>query len=95
MAGAAAASAARAADATNRDDALVGYVAAVERDLVPQLRAGQVMLRVLERAPGLLHRVLAHTALGRRTFLALCRGSERVGRLVHHPLVRALGSVGR
>jgi flavin-dependent dehydrogenase len=95
MAGAAAASAARAADATNRDDALDGYVAAVERDLVPQLRAGQVILRVLERAPGLLHRVLAHTALGRRTFLALCRGSERVGRLVHHPLVRALGSVGR
>lgn len=95
MAGAAAASAARAADAPSRDAALDGYVAAVERELVPQIRAGQVMLRALERSPALLHRVLAHTALGRRTFLALCRGSERVGALVHHPLVRALGSVGR
>jgi len=95
MAGEAAATAARAADAPSRDAALDGYLAAVERELVPQIRAGQVMLRALERSPALLHRVLAHTALGRRTFLALCRGSDRVGALVHHPLVRALGSVGR
>jgi geranylgeranyl reductase family protein len=99
MAGAAAASAARAAgaahDAGARDAALDGYVAVVQRELVPQIRAGQVMLRTLERSPALLHRVLAHTALGRRTFLALCRGSERVAALVHHPLARLLGSVGR
>jgi geranylgeranyl reductase family protein len=99
MAGAAAASAARAAGAARdtgaRDAALDGYIAAVHRELVPQIRAGQVMLRALERSPAALHRVLAHTALGRRTFLALCRGSERVARLVRHPLVRLLGSVGR
>jgi len=95
MAGAAAAAATRAGDAVARQEALDGYLAAVERELVPQIRAGQVMLRALERSPALLHRVLAHTALGRRTFLALCRGSDRVGALVHHPLVRALGSVGR
>jgi len=95
MAGGAAASAARAGDPVSRDEALDGYVAAVQRELVPQLQAGQVMLRVLERAPGLLHRVLAHTALGRRTFVALCRGSARAAALVDHPLVRALGSVGR
>jgi len=95
MAGAAAAKAARTRDAISRDESLDDYVAAVQRELVPQIRAGQVMLGVLERSPALLHRVLAHTALGRRTFLALCRGSERVAGLVHHPLVRALASVGR
>lgn len=95
MAGASAASAARAGDAVSRDEALDGYLAAVERELVPQIRTGQVMLRALERSPAALHRVLAHTALGRRTFLALCRGSERVADLVDHPLVRLLGSVGR
>ncbi|HEY4151856.1 MAG TPA: geranylgeranyl reductase family protein [Pseudolysinimonas sp.] len=95
MAGAAAASASRAGDASSRDAALDGYIATVQRELVPQLRAGQVMLRTLERTPALLHRVLAHSAWGRRTFLALCHGSERVGRIVDHPLVRALGSVGR
>jgi len=95
MAGAAAASAARAGDHGARTAALDGYVAAVERELVPQLLAGQVMLRTLERTPALLHRVLAHTRLGRRTFLALCRGSERVASLADLPLVRLLGSVGR
>jgi geranylgeranyl reductase family protein len=95
LAGAAAARAAQASNSASRDEALNAYVAAVQRDLVPQIRAGQVMLRTLERTPALLHRVLAHTAIGRRTFLALCRGSQRVGRLVDHLLVRALGSVGR
>ena len=92
MAGAAAASAARAGgDAVSRDAALDGYAAAVERELAPQIQAGAAMLTVLERAPALLHRVLAHTALGRRTFLALCRGSDRVGRAVDNPLVRLGG----
>ena len=95
MAGAAAALAARAGDHGTRTAALDGYIAAVERELVPQLLAGQVMLRTLERTPALLHRVLAHTRLGRRTFLALCRGSERVASLADLPLVRLLGSVGR
>ena len=99
MAGAAAAAAAHAADPVARAAALDGYLTAVRRELVPQIRAGAVMLRVLERSPSALHRLLAHTALGRRTFLALCRGSERVAGLVHHPLVRLLvrllGSVGR
>jgi len=89
LAGAASASAARAADAGSRAAALDGYVTAVERDLVPQIQTGAAMLTVLERTPRLLHRVLAHTSLGRRTFLALCRGSARVDGLVGHPVVRA------
>lgn len=97
MAGAAAASAAataaRAGDATSRDAALDGYVAAVHRELVPQIQAGAAMLTVLERAPRVLHRVLAHTSLGRRTFIALCRGSARAAGLVDAPLVRAAARV--
>ncbi|MEO6117393.1 MAG: geranylgeranyl reductase family protein [Pseudolysinimonas sp.] len=96
MSGAASASAARAVqagDPGSRDAALDGYVAAVHRELVPQIQAGAAMLTLLERTPALLHRVLAHTRLGRRTFLALCRGSQRVGGLVDTPLVRALVSI--
>ena len=95
MAGTAAAAAARATDPGSRDAALDGYVAAVTRELVPQIRAGAAMLGLLERAPGLLHRVLAHTSAGRRTFLALCRGSERIAALVDHPIVRAGAAVLR
>jgi flavin-dependent dehydrogenase len=91
MAGAAAASAAaaaRAGDPLAHGHALDGYVAAVERELAPDLVAGAAMLTVLERFPGPLHRFLAHTARGRRLFLALCRGGPRVSALVHHPLAR-------
>jgi geranylgeranyl reductase family protein len=93
MAGAAAASAARAGDETSRTAALDGYLVAVQRELVPQIQAGAAMLTVLERAPRFLHRVLAHTRLGRRTFIALCRGSARAAALVDAPLVRAAGRV--
>ncbi len=93
MAGAAAASAARTADPLSREEALDGYAAAVTRELVPQMRSGAAMLAVLEHSPAALHRVLAHTATGRRTFLALCRGSERVDALVGNPFVRAATTV--
>jgi geranylgeranyl reductase family protein len=91
MAGAAAASAAaasRVGDSTAGESALEGYVRAVERELAPDLVAGAAMLTILERFPGVLHRFLAHTARGRRLFLALCRGGPRVSALVHHPLTR-------
>ena len=91
MAGAAAASAAAAArtgDLAARDLALVGYVAAVERELAPDLVAGAAMLTVLERFPAPLHRFLAHTRRGRRLFVALCRGGARLSALVQHPLTR-------
>jgi geranylgeranyl reductase family protein len=91
MAGASAASAAaaaRAGDVTARDQALDGYVEAVERELAPDVVAGAAMLKVLERFPGALHRFLAHTHRGRRVFLALCRGGARVSALAQHPLTR-------
>lgn len=93
MAGAAAASAARTDGPFSRDEALDGYAAAVTRELVPQMRSGAAMLAVLEHSPALLHRVLARTTAGRRTFLALCRGSERVDALVGNPFVRAATTV--
>lgn len=96
MAGAAAASAAAAArtgDLAARDLALVGYVAAVERELAPDLVAGAAMLTVLERFPVPLHRFLAHTRRGRRLFVALCRGGARLSALVQHPLTRIAAPV--
>ncbi|MFC5500979.1 geranylgeranyl reductase family protein [Lysinimonas soli] len=102
MAGAAAASAttaARTGDTSARDAALEGYVDAVRGGLAPTIETGAVMLRWLEVSPSSLHRFLAHTALGRRLFLALCRGSTRVADLVDNPLVRLasrrLGGRGR
>jgi geranylgeranyl reductase family protein len=96
LAGEAAATAAGASSDAEHEAALDSYVAAVQRHLAPQIESGAAMLTVLERAPALLHRMLAHTRLGRRTFLALCRGSQRVDRLVDHPLVRvATGLLSR
>jgi geranylgeranyl reductase family protein len=88
LAGAAAAAAARSAGVTTRDAALDEYLASVRRDLMPQMRAGAAMLTVLEHAPRLLHRLLAHTPLGRRAFVALCRGSASVAGLVDAPPMR-------
>jgi geranylgeranyl reductase family protein len=93
LAGAAAVAGARAADDESRDAALDGYVAAVQHELVPQIQAGAAMLTVLERAPRTLHRVLAHTRLGRRTFIALCRGSVRAAGLVETPPIRLAARV--
>ena len=96
MAGAAAASAAAAArtgDLAARDHALVGYVAAVERELAPDLVAGAAMLTLFERFPVPVHRFLAHTRRGRRLFVALCRGGARVSALVQHPLTRIAAPV--
>ncbi len=96
LAGRAAAGAAAASHSRERNVALDNYVDAVRRDLAPQIQSGAAMLTVLERAPWLLHRLLAHTRLGRRAFVALCRGSARVAGLVDAPVVRfAAQALGR
>jgi len=73
---------------------LAAYEAAVDAELAPQQRAGATMLRVMERFPGAYHRGLAGTGAGRRLFLDLCRGDERVDRMTANPLVRALARRG-
>jgi geranylgeranyl reductase family protein len=93
LAGAAAAEASRARDAKSRAAALDDYLGAVQSELVPQIQVGAAMLTVLERAPRLLHRVLAHTTLGRRTFIALCRGSARVAGMADSRAARFMSRV--
>lgn len=73
---------------------LDGYAAAVDAELAPQQRAGATMLRVLERFPRSYHRVLGGTPAGRRLFLDLCRGDDRIDRMTANRLVAALARRG-
>ncbi|MGN6325145.1 geranylgeranyl reductase family protein [Pseudolysinimonas sp.] len=70
------------------------YVRRVGSELVPQQRAGATMLRVMERFPAAYHRGLAGTPAGRRLFLDLCRGAERVDRMTTDPVIGALARRG-
>jgi geranylgeranyl reductase family protein len=73
---------------------LDAYAARIDADLAPQQRAGATMLRVMEKLPRAYHWGIARTPVGRRLFLDLCRGDDRVDRMTTNPLVRALARRG-
>ncbi|GAA4744593.1 geranylgeranyl reductase family protein [Amnibacterium soli] len=64
------------------DAALAGYEAYVARELEPEQRAGARLLRVFERAPGLVHLLVTRTGVGARRFVRFSRGE--VGLRVLH-----------
>jgi geranylgeranyl reductase family protein len=70
------------------------YERRVDAELAPQQRAGATMLRVMERMPRAYHWGFARTPIGRRLFVDLCRGAERVDRMTANPVVRALARRG-
>ena len=73
-----------AGEAAARGDeaALAGYEAYVARELEPEQRAGARLLRVVERAPGLVHLLVTRTGVGARRFVRFSRGE--VGLRVLH-----------
>ncbi|MBO0775160.1 MAG: geranylgeranyl reductase family protein, partial [Actinobacteria bacterium] len=87
LAGQAAAAVAASADPAAREDALAGYPAAVERMLLPEMRAGQRLLAGFSRHPGVFHSALA-TRNGWRAFAGFCRSEATFGSLLGHPHVR-------
>ncbi len=67
---------------------LDGYVAAVQRTLVPAMRAGTRVLAAFSRRPALFHAVLA-TPPGWRWFRRFCRGETTTDQVLRHAPVRA------
>jgi geranylgeranyl reductase family protein len=87
--------AAKAAVSDRREDAessLDDYVAAVSRTLVPDMRAGRVLLSAFSRHVGAFHTGLA-TPKGWRAFVKMCRSEISLSALVGRPSARMALSV--
>ena len=68
-------------------DDLDGYVAAINRTLVPDMRAGRTVLNAFTRHTGTFHRGL-NTPKGWRAFVKLCRSEITPSEMVSRPSVR-------
>ena len=68
-------------------DDLDGYVAAINRTLVPDMRAGRTVLNAFTRHTGTFHRGL-NTPQGWRAFVKLCRSEITPSEMVSRPSVR-------
>jgi flavin-dependent dehydrogenase len=90
--------AAKAAVSDRRDDAaasLEEYVAAVNRVLVPDMRAGRLLLSVFSKRAGAVHTGLA-TPKGWRAFVKMCRSEVSFAALARRPSARmALSMLNR
>jgi len=69
----AAAPASRAGPAGPPDQELDRYLALLGQELIPEMRAGRLLLRAFSRHPGLFHAGLA-TPRGWRAFVEVCSG---------------------
>jgi len=95
LAGEHAAKAATAGDLEATAASLDGYAAAVNAVLIPEMRAGRVLLSGFTRHPGTFHRGLS-TVKGWDAFAKFCRSERSFAELVRHPAVRlALSVVNR
>ncbi|OLB82542.1 MAG: hyaluronate lyase [Actinobacteria bacterium 13_2_20CM_2_71_6] len=93
--GRAAGEAAADAAAGGDDAALSGYVAEIERTLVPEMRAGQRLLAAFARHPGAFHAALA-TPPGWRAFTRFCRsGTDFASTVRRRPVRWAVAALSR
>jgi flavin-dependent dehydrogenase len=95
LAGEYAAKAATAGDRAATEASLGGYVDAVNAVLVPDMRAGRLLLTAFVKHPGAFHRGLS-TAKGWGVFKKFCRSEQTFSDLVRHPAARlAMSLIGR
>ena len=87
LAGEYGAKAATSGDPAAAESALDGYAAAVNAVLVPDMRAGRVLLSGFTRHPGTFHKGLS-TAKGWGAFVKLCRSERSFAELVNRPAAR-------
>ncbi len=87
LAGEYAAKAATSGDPETTGSALDGYVAAVNAALVPEMRAGRLLLSGFTRHAGTFHKGLS-TAKGWGAFVKLCRSERSFAELVNRPAAR-------
>jgi geranylgeranyl reductase family protein len=95
LAGEYAAKAATAGDPASTESSLDGYAAAINAVLVPDMRAGRVLLSAFTRHAGTFHRGMS-TAKGWGIFAKWCRGERSFAELVNRPAARlALSLISR
>jgi flavin-dependent dehydrogenase len=71
------------------EGALDRYTARVLTELEPDIRAGERMLHLFERHPGLIHAFLGYSGIGGRLFLDVCRGRKTIGGIFASRVARA------
>jgi geranylgeranyl reductase family protein len=81
---------AAAAHAGGDPAALDRYASRVQAELVPEIVAGEQLLRVFTRFPGAFHFLIAKTGFGRRYFIRFCRGETTLARAFRHRWVRTV-----
>ncbi len=79
-----------AASARKDGAALDRYVQRVERELAPDIAAGEKLLRLFERRPALVHAGLGFSVVGARIFIGVCRGELTLAQLFRWPVARVL-----
>jgi geranylgeranyl reductase family protein len=95
LAGQHAAKAATSGDPAATESGVAEYAAAVNAALVPDMRAGRLLLSAFTRHPGAFHKGLA-TAKGWGAFVKFCRSERTFAELVNYPAARlALSVIGR
>jgi geranylgeranyl reductase family protein len=95
LAGEHAAKAATSGDPSTTESSLDGYAAAVNAVLVPDMRAGRLLLSAYTRHAGSFHRGLS-TAKGWGVFVKFCRSEQTFAELVNRPAARlALSLISR
>jgi geranylgeranyl reductase family protein len=65
------------------------YRAALARELLPEMAAGERCLRAFEARPAAFHHLIGATPVGWRAFVRLTRGGTTLARAVEHRSVRA------
>jgi geranylgeranyl reductase family protein len=88
LAGASAAKASRQQSRQQVEAALEEYVSSLHRELIPDMRAGRLLLAAFARHPGTFHAGLA-TPKGWRTFVRLCRSETSFSSVASRRSVRA------
>ena len=95
LAGQHAAKAATSGDPAATESGAAEYAAAVNTALVPEMRAGRLLLSAFTRHPGAFHKGLS-TAKGWGAFVKFCRSERSFAELVNYPAARlALSVIGR
>jgi flavin-dependent dehydrogenase len=92
LAGASAAKAARQESPELLEAALEEYVSSLHRELIPEMRAGRLLLAAFARHPGTFHAGLA-TPKGWRAFVRLCRSETSFSSVASRWQVRAVLSM--
>jgi flavin-dependent dehydrogenase len=87
LAGECAAKAATSGDQASTESSLEEYVAALSSTLIPDMRAGRVLLSAFTRHAGAFHKGLS-TSKGWHAFVKMCRSEISLSDLVTRPSAR-------